>query len=493
MNLTPDMEEIFAECINHTDVFCKVFLPDLFFRPWSGVHKEIFRIIDDESLQKVCIAAPRGFGKSTILSVAYPMKKILFQDKRYIVPISESNDKATEESENLKRELLENEEVARFFGNIKSKENFSKEEWVTSTGIKVKPRGAGQQIRGRRYGTHRPDLILVDDLESDENVLSEEQRKKLKNWFFSSVVNSVDRGSKSWRIIVMGTLLHENSLIADLLKDPSWYSVRLELCDESYKSNWPEFMSDEEVRGLAQEYRDKDMLDVFYREYRNIPIAVEEQGFKPSYFQNYNDTWTEEKLNTHPDCVGVVLADPAKTLSKGSANTAVVGITVNRRSGEFFIRRVVEDKLYPDQLYDTMLRVAAEINALVIAPEVTSLNEYVTYPLKTEIAKRGRYFVFIEVKPREGKTGARRSGGMVTFYRQRKVWHNKYECAKLEEYLMQWPRPSKWDVIDAVSGILFVLEEGEQYFAAEEAQGAEDDYNTLLRETEPALEGFEII
>jgi hypothetical protein len=453
-----ELGDILAECYGSTEAFCKVFFPETFYRPFSALHREIFSILDDESLQKVAIAAPRGFGKSSILSLAYPAKRILFRDTKYIIPISSSADMAIENGENLKKELLDNPMANALFGSIKSNESFSKEEWITNTNIKVKPRGAGQQIRGRRHLVNRPDLILVDDLEDDEAVNSEDQRKKLKQWFLSSVINSIDRGSSRWRIIVMGTVLHPNSLLSDLLNDKSWFSVRLELCDDNYVSNWPEFMSTEKVKALADEYRLEDALDVFYREYRNLPIPRE-----------------------------------GKSFAKGTTSTAIAGISVNLDHGGLYIREMIEDKFYPDALINEMLNMGERLGALIIAPESTGLNEYVMYPLRTEISKRGKYFVVIDVKPREGKTGPRRSGGLIPFYRKGQVWHNKNCCGPLERHLMEWPRPSRWDAIDAVSGILYVMEEGEKYFYPEDKGTSEDEYSKIKYEPALDMEEFEVI
>ena len=70
---------------------------------------------------------------------------------------------------------------------------FSQDQWITETGTMVMPRGSGQQIRGLLFGNFRPDLIFGDDIEDSESVKSEEQRRKLKEWFFADVMNSVDR------------------------------------------------------------------------------------------------------------------------------------------------------------------------------------------------------------------------------------------------------------------------------------------------------------
>ena len=480
-----EIEELLIECDNSMEMFCKTFFPELFYKPFSPLHKELFRILDDDSIRYAAIAAPRGIGKTTIFNMAFPLKRILFRDSYYIIPVSETGDAAMEQSDDVKQELVNNELIRTLFGDLSPTDRqdpFGQKAWVTSTGCKVLPRGAGQQIRGRKYRGRRPDLIIVDDLEDDESVESQERREKLKRWFFSALLNSVDRGTRNWRVLVIGTILHEDSLLNNLLdknKYPNWESVRLELWDDELHSKWPEHISDREIREMHQTYRENNMLDLLYREFRNIPIATEDQGFKAEYFKYYEES--EDELNANPNITTAILFDPARTMSKGSADTAVVGVSVDCVANRFYVRDVVAGKFYPDELYDIVFEMADRLNALVLAPEVTGLNEYIMYPLRNEMLRRGVFHVLIEVKPRESKTGPKRSGGLVPLYRQGRVYHNKESCGVLERYLLQWPRPEKWDVIDSVSGILFVMEEGERYFSRE---GSEEDIEKEYEELE---------
>jgi hypothetical protein len=70
------------------------------------------------------------------------------------------------------------------FGDLVSDEKWSQDKIVTSNKVQVFGRGAGQKLRGAKaFGSVRPDLIIVDDLENDEQILTEQQRKKLFDWF----------------------------------------------------------------------------------------------------------------------------------------------------------------------------------------------------------------------------------------------------------------------------------------------------------------------
>jgi hypothetical protein len=372
----------------------------------------------------------------------------------------------------LKRELLSNTAVNRIFGPVKT-DTFSKEMWVTAGGTAVMPRGAGQQIRGFLYGNSRPDLIIGDDLEDAESVNSEEQRQKTKEWFFADVMNSVDRSSKKWKIVVIGTLLHEDSLLANLISDPNWYAVHFSLCNDS------------KIQGL---------LDTFYREYKGEPIAKETARFKQEHFKDYEET--DPKFTALKGKLeSIVIVDPAKTTHSESADTAVVGIGIDTQAPALYVRDIIAGQMHPDQQIDAAFDMAKRLGARVIGIEVTSLNEFITYPIKTEMIRRGTFYDIVELKARGEKKD--RIAALVPFYRMGFVFHNKTCCAPLEAQLLSYPRSKKWDIMDALAYVVEMLELGERYFVPnddkfeeQEEEEIEREYESLEKENEPVLEGW---
>ena len=75
--------------------------------------------------------------------------------------------------------------------------------------------GSGKKIRGRRHRNWRPDLLVLDDIENDENVNTPEQRRKLDSWFKKAVSKCGDTYTD---IMYIGTVLHYDSLLANTLK-----------------------------------------------------------------------------------------------------------------------------------------------------------------------------------------------------------------------------------------------------------------------------------
>jgi len=240
-----------------------------------------------------------------------------------------------------------------------------------------------------------------------------------------------------------------------------WYTKSLSICNDNYESNWPDFITDEQVRALADSFAAKGLLDVFYREFRNIPIAKETASFRQEYFKPYEET--EEYLNISPLIENVVLVDPAKTVQLQSDFSAIVGVGVDVVKNRIKVRDCLGLRLFPDELYAQIFDMAARINAKVIAVEVTSLHEFITFPLRNwMMSKCDRFYEIVELHARKSKE--ERVGALASFYRTGQIEHNRRACRLLEEQLMGFPKSRRWDLMDALAYIVPLMEEGQRYF-----------------------------
>lgn len=473
------IKDVLSTIYPSTELFAKTIFPDRFTLPFSSGHRRIFEALEDPTKQKVVIAAPRGFGKTSVVNFAYPAKNILFRDKKFIVAVSCSNDQAMMQTENLKRELLSNPNVSKIFGSLKS-DTFSKEMWITDSGTCVFPRGMGQQVRGILYGNSRPDLIIIDDVESKDSVMSEELRKKTKAWFFADVMNSINRSDSTWKVVYIGTVLHEDSLLVNLLQDKTWHGITLEICDDNYKSCWKDFMSDEAVAELADSYRQQGLLNVFFMEYRNKASGTEDSSFKQDYFKYFDESELAGKsLDT------LVIVDPAKSTHPHNAYTAIVGVSVDTKNAKIYIRDVINERLHPEQATEKMLDMVAALGAKALAVEVTSLHEFVSYPIEDALMRRRMFGVqFIELKAKGRKE--RRVASLIPFYRRGIIYHNKSNCRVLEGQLLSFPNSKYWDAMDATAYVVEVLGASNKFFLPgaslnETRKDIEAEYTKVLK------------
>ncbi|MCT8607458.1 hypothetical protein KZ467_11745, partial [Glaesserella parasuis] len=92
---------------------------------------------------------------------------------------------------------------------------------ITRANQKVQVAGSGKKLRGLRHGAYRPDLVILDDIENDEQVRNPEQRDKLHNWLKKTVLPLGSADGKL-DVIYIGTILHYDSVLNRTLASKAW-------------------------------------------------------------------------------------------------------------------------------------------------------------------------------------------------------------------------------------------------------------------------------
>lgn len=168
------------------------------------------------------IAAPRGHAKTTFKVLFKALHAIVYGYEPFILIIGHSASEAQGKVQNILEELENNEILKSVFGELAPPiKHRSRKGFVTQNGIRVMAKSKGQQVRGLLHGQFRPSLILCDDIESLEGTLSPEQRAKTRDWFYKDVMKC-GQVDGSANITVIGTCLHPESLLSELLQSPGW-------------------------------------------------------------------------------------------------------------------------------------------------------------------------------------------------------------------------------------------------------------------------------
>ena len=199
--------------------------------------------------------------------------------------------------------------------------------------------------------------------------------------------------------------------------------------------------------------------------------------FRSEYFRYYEPSEIIDDKNIYY----VTICDPAKTTKLHSADSAIVTVGIDLANHRIFFHDCAAGKFHPDELFDKMFEQVVAHNSRILAVEVTSLNEFITQPIKNEMSRRSIFPMFYELKARDKKEN--RVAQLAPFYRQGYVFHNKMVSSKLELQLMTFPRSELWDVMDAFAYVIELMELDERYFMAEDLPH-EDEFAAL--EAEPA-------
>lgn len=178
--------------------------------------RELFAITEDDSLKVAVVEAFRNSAKTTIMGLSFPIWAILGkQQRKFVVLLAQTQTQARQYLTNIKRELESNAILRDDLGPFEEPDD----EWrsvsivLPKYGARITAASTDQPIRGLRHGQCRPDLIICDDLEDLNSVRNRDTRNKLYDWLMGDII---PLGDKQTRLVVIGTRLHEDSLIMRL-------------------------------------------------------------------------------------------------------------------------------------------------------------------------------------------------------------------------------------------------------------------------------------
>lgn len=268
------------------EMFGKIYLKANCSLPYSRMHNELFVELAKLIRQmggRLAVAAPRDHAKSTIVSLVFALWCLLYEKEKLILIVSATKEQAIMHLGHIREQLQTNELLIQDFPEVCQPEEpasgrrrskpWRENRFRLPNGAMACAYGTGQNLRGARNGEHRPGLIIADDLENQEQVISEEQRKKLSAWFNRTLIRA---GHPDTNVIVIGTVLHPDSLLAGLI-DPhdrrGWTGLRFQAVEQfsDRPDLWDQWVS---IFRDLEEYEGKTGLEAAKAFYESDEAAM---------------------------------------------------------------------------------------------------------------------------------------------------------------------------------------------------------------------------
>jgi len=410
------------------ELFAKVYFPKYFDRPFGEFHRGLFKELKYMLSNSGLIEAfglPREHGKSTINSFLFPLYATLYDKSQFTLIISATEQIALPFLDMIKAELENNELIKEDFGVSKGNRWNNNEIWIkTQSGIDscICIRGIDGSLRGIHYKHYRPTLVLLDDLLKDDTAKSETKREAVKNTFTDVVIPI---GTKETNILIVGTVLHEEDLMSELLKGQisgvrsirksaiiswssredlweQWEKLYNNLADENRIETAKAYFNHkkaEMLKGVSilwNEYLDYYYLMCkkqamgdrsFFKEMQNDPRSSDEYVFQ--------DIGYWDRLPSFEEMEMVMSVDPAIKNSKKSDYSAITILGKHRKTKQMYVVDGGIYKLLPDDLF------MVAIDKLRIYPmdkimfETVQAQDYIKTKFEEELWKH-QIFVRVE-------------------------------------------------------------------------------------------------
>jgi hypothetical protein len=309
-----------AHDLNPVERFVAYYMAHDLLSAVPDFHREMYQLAY-EGHKRMAFAAPRGFAKSFIFSKFYPLYQACFGSKQRIFIVSDTGSLATHWMRQIKQELESNPFILHDFGDMSTskwtEDHIIVNNKLTGNKVEIMAKGRGFQIRG-----FRPDLIILDDIDNDEVVRSEDQRAKLEDWYYKELINTL---VPDGQLVAVGTVIHPLALLRKLLDAPEFTTRFYTAYLPDGTSLWREVWPVERLKAKESEIG----VQAFRSEYMNSPMISDNPIFIKEAMRGYDSSGAAFQSEESKGLYTVVSIDPAISKKESADYTAIVTISAN--------------------------------------------------------------------------------------------------------------------------------------------------------------------
>ncbi len=446
---------------NNMALFGRHCFPTALRKSTPPFHRDVYSALANDNKRRVLIAAPRGTAKSTVTTLIFPLWRLAFKktdEDLFIVIISESQTQSINFLSRIKYHLSHSDKFRDIFGDLgpATAKRWTNNDVVLANGARIIAVGTGQRVRGFIEGDTRPNLIIVDDFESELNAFTPEARAKNRKWVTEAVIPSL---SDEGKIAMIGTVISEDCFLYWAKDSPAWHTLWYSIWDEDEKSIWPERFPKSRINEIKKEFASVGNLNGFYQEYMNIAQSPDMAPFKPEWIKMHHYDYKringqnclvrtkgdEEEIKPVEIYCGV---DPASSLSSTADYFVVSTIGIDYDNNKYVID-IYRDRISPAEQPQKLIEVYKKYKPRRMKIETVGYQEALRTAVRELMFKENLYISGLEkgVKPRNRKS--ERLLSLVPLFAKGTFFFRPQDNIAQQEFL-SYPRGKHDDVMDAI-------------------------------------------
>ena len=442
----------------HPEEWYKYYFPNFYTSEPAPFHKKATkRVLENPEWYEVRSWA-RDLSKSgrTMMDV---LLLAMTGKKKTIVIVSATYDDAERLLKPYKPILEVNDRLKNDYGEQKALSGWEEGDFTTKKGVSFRAVGAGQSPRGTRNDATRPDVILIDDIDTDIDCNNPDTIEKKYAWIETALIPTRSI-SVPLLIIACGNIIAKYCCITEMAKKANVHDI-VNIRNNNGVSTWPQ-RNTEELIDLAFRTMTTSAIQ---KEYFNNPIRVGKL-FKKVHWAKCPPLRACEHV--------LVYSDPA-TSNKDNKNssrkfTGVIGY----RQGNFYLYKVWLDNMTQQTFVQNLYHAhdwvkERKVDTFKNWIENNSLQEpfweQVLKPLIKTVAKllnRIPLFMSLDKRKKDDKY-TRIEGTIEPIYKQGSLYFNIDEkdnpsMQKMEEeFLGVAPNSKMMDGPDGLEGGIWII------------------------------------
>lgn len=390
-----ELTELYERAYSSLVDFAKIFLlKDEEIVPPADYHYLFSDLLLKEK-KNFAIEGFRESAKTFYVVYTYPLYCLTFPhpSRNYIVFLKASDELAKNKLKDIRDIYLTDPLLSMNVEKIYQQGEVLDIQTKEGVRVRLEAYGKGANIRGLTWMGKRPSIVILDDVQSIDDVNSASVCERDWEWFLSDVYFL----SKFTRIFMIGNNLGDRCILERLstVADHFGFTFLKIRALKNGKSTWEGRFSTEELLAEKEAYRKAGKLDVWMRERMCECVSEERQVFKKSYLR-YVDTLKKDHYIFY---TGVDLAVSQK---RTADYTAVCTIAVNSKN-ERIIVALDYGRWALDKTIEVIFSHVRRFHPLTVAIEKVAFQSVMEQILYKEMLKRNLFFRIDMVTPKGKK------------------------------------------------------------------------------------------
>ena len=204
-DITLSRDETIKACKENFNFFAAFCLPEVYTFQFPPIFLAVWQLLTDNALKdegqdKLAIGLPRGFGKTIMLKL-FVVWLITFTNRKFVLVVCNTAGLAENFLGDV-ADILDSDNYKRTFGDWRTgnqkdtldlkKFSFRGREMVLAA------LGSGSSLRGLNIKFQRPDVMLMDDMQSREEAESLIESQKSIVWMLGTLLKANNKQNQFW-------------------------------------------------------------------------------------------------------------------------------------------------------------------------------------------------------------------------------------------------------------------------------------------------------
>lgn len=350
-----------------------------------------------EKVLRFALGLPRSHAKTTFIKLLV-VYLILYKKVSFILICCASEKLARNLLEDVDT-MLSTEVVSKVWGNWKlglSRDTLELKRGIfCDRDIILAALGAGSSLRGINIANRRPDFIIMDDIQTRENALSQAENSTLYGWMLATLLKA--RDFQKCLIVYIGNMYTTDCILYKLKLHRKWQSFITGAILNDWTPLWPEYFTLEDLIDEYEHDAEAGEAEIWFAEVMNIPIGGSQDLIPGGKIP------VSPILSYDEPQASFITIDPAgyRTVAShgNKSDDNVVVVHQIFYPMHYMVRDIEHGVMNPQQLIDIVIRKALQYNVKFIGVEAVAYQQTLKFWLDKSIEELGLDLIVVELQP----------------------------------------------------------------------------------------------